>query len=288
MTRLCLLIFYVLLCGNLFSIRLPISNPKLTSTFGESRSDHFHNGIDFGGGEQSVYPFMKGKIIFYYDKKEFPFDNYMGPGNMVIVQHNYKYRSYYFHLKEGTINKKDFGVSETNILGKTGDTGHSMGIHLHFTIEKLNPPEVLNPLKFFKDFLNDKIKPTIQGFYIKIGQGETILVNSNIHIKKRAKLVLILKCFDLCKINGNRMGVYKIVCYINNEKFTNFQFDKLVHKYNTYYLPPNFLFGDVYYSKNEYILGEFIPDNGTYKVKIIVSDYWGNTSKIERNIIVKY
>lgn len=282
------IVFLCFLYDILFSIRLPIEHPKLTSTFGESRKDHFHNGIDFGGGEQKIYPIMKGKIIYYYDKKEFPFDNYMGPGNMIIVQHNYKYRSYYFHLKDGEINKKDFEVEEDTVLGKTGDTGHSRGVHLHLTVEKLKPLEVLNPLKFFKEFFTDKIKPTIEGFYVKIDDNEPVLVNGNIHIRERKKLLLILKCFDLYKFNTSKMGVYRIECNINNVKFTDFKFDKFVYKYNNYYLLPDFTFKDVYYSKNEYILGEFMPEPGIYNVKITVSDFWGNSTKIERNIIVKY
>lgn len=286
-----LIILIIFLCcfyNILFSVRLPLEHPKLTSTFGESRKDHFHNGIDFGGGEQKVYPMMDGKIIYYYDKKDFPFDNYMGPGNMVIVQHDYKYRTYYFHLKEGSINKKDLEVTEETVLGKTGNTGRSRGIHLHFTVEKLKPLEVLNPLKFFKEFLTDKLKPTIKGFYIKINDNEPVLVNGNIYIREKVKLLLILKCFDLYRINANRMGVYRIECYINDVKFTDFKFDKLIYKHNNYYLPQDFSFKDIYYSKNEYLLGEFIPEPGVYNIKIIVSDFWGNSTKIKRNIIVKY
>ncbi len=276
-----LLFMYVNLSGN----RLPLKNPKLTSTFGESRKDHFHNGIDFGG-EQNIYPFMDGKIIFYYDKKEFPFDNYMGPGNMVVIQHQNRYRSYYYHLKEGSVNKNEYNVKETNIIGETGDTGHSMGIHLHLTIENLQPLEVLNPLKFFKDFISDNETPVIEGLYFKIGDKEPISIKSRIQIEEGEKITLILRCFDIYQNIKNRMGVYRIETYLNNNPFVKLQFDKLQYKNGTYFLPPNLTFNEVYYSKYDYIIGEFKPEEGTNKIEIIVSDYFGNSAKLKKSFNV--
>lgn len=265
--------------------QLPLKRVKLTSSFGESRKDHFHNGIDFGGGEQDIYPVMDGNIVFYYDRAEFPFDNDMGSGNMVIVQHDDRYRSYYFHIKEGTVNKTHMAVTETNVLGRTGDTGHSYGIHLHFSMEELNPLNMVNPLKFFKDQMEDRIRPTINGYYVRINESQPVLINGNLRLKENSKIVMILKCFDLAAFSGNRMGVYRIETYVNDKLFSDIKFEKLLYRDNTYYLPPNLLFQDLYLSKDEYILGEFTPDEGSHKVKIKVSDYWGNESSIERDII---
>ena len=54
--------------------RVPIDENKIriTSTFGEFRTDHFHNGVDFGGSKMEIYPMADGEIVHYFDIAEDP------------------------------------------------------------------------------------------------------------------------------------------------------------------------------------------------------------------------
>ncbi len=276
----------LLLNYNISALRLPVKNPKLTSTFGESRKDHFHNGIDFGAGSQNIYPFMKGNIIFYYDKSEFPFDNYPGGGNFLIVDHKGKFRSYYLHCKDNSINKKIFTANETNIIAKTYDTGHSFGIHLHFQIEKMSPHEFINPLMFYKNILTDKVKPKINGVFLKVDYSDFLIqVGREIRLKPTSKIMLLLDTYDK---DGNKYKIapFSITVFINGDRTTYYKFDKLLINDNKYFLYPSYSFDDVYYDKY-YKIGEITSTEKEYKIRIIVSDLWGNRTETEKKLIIK-
>lgn len=280
------LIIILLLISTLFSVSLPVDRPRLTSTFGESRRDHFHNGVDYGGGEQNVKAIQDGKIIFYSDQEEFPFDNYYGSGNYAIIDHD-KTRSYYMHLKNNSINKTNYNIKEKGIIGRTSDTGHSYGIHLHFTIEKKQPIEILNPLTFFKDQFEDKVKPKINGFFIKIDDSKLIPVHNTYKVEEADEITLYLSTYDLIQNNNNKMGPYKITCYLNDEQFSQYLFDKLIVKNNYYYLVPNYSFQDIYHEKYIYILGKFPVKEKSYSIKVVVEDFLGNQAEIQRKIEIK-
>lgn len=271
---------------NLYSVTLPLKRIKLTSTFCENRRDHFHNGLDFGAGEQKVYSVQDGKIIFYYDRTEFPFGNYPGSGNYIIMDHS-ETRSYYMHLKDNSINKTNYNIKEGSYIGRTSDTGHSRGIHLHFGIEKIRPLEILNPLLFFKNYIKDKVRPRIERFYIKIDDSSLIPVFNTYQINEGRKITLYIKTYDMIKNNHNKMGIYKITCYVNNERFKEYILDKLIVKNNNYYLLPNITFDDFYYDKFTYIIGDFPIKEKRYEIKIVVEDFFGNSVKIKRYLVIR-
>ena len=69
------------------SFRWPVNNGTVTSTFCESRWDHFHDGMDMTSIDGKVYPVESGTLLFYWDKTLFPLDNYPGGGNYKILEH---------------------------------------------------------------------------------------------------------------------------------------------------------------------------------------------------------
>ncbi len=281
-----LIILNLMLSLNLTALRLPVKNAKLTSTFGESRKDHFHNGIDFGGGSQKIYPFMDGNIIFYYDRADFPFENYPGGGNFVIVDHQGKMRSYYLHCKDNSINKKDFTVTETNCIAVSYDTGHSYGIHLHFQIEKMSPHEFINPLIFYKEFLTDKTKPKINGVFIRENSSDKIIrIGKEARIQPTDSLTILLDAYDKVG-NKYKMAPFSITVFLNGDRTRYYKFDKLLINENKYYLYPSYSFTDIYYG-GYYKVAEFTPSAKEYDIKIIVEDLWGNRTETERKIIIK-
>ena len=108
MTKNILIISFLLfILSSILFGRVPIDENKIriTSTFGEFRTDHFHNGVDFGGSKIEIYPMADGEIVHYFDIAEDPTRQLYGVGNTIILEHPNGIRSYYYHIEDGTIEK---------------------------------------------------------------------------------------------------------------------------------------------------------------------------------------
>lgn len=112
----------------------PISSP-----FGE-RWGREHKGVDFAANHgDDVLASSDGKVIFSGFEESF--------GNLIIIEHENGFESYYAHMSERISFEGDF-VSKGQVIGKVGSTGKSTGPHLHFEIRKYN--EAQNPLEFIE------------------------------------------------------------------------------------------------------------------------------------------
>ncbi len=266
-----MIIFLIIIFGlsQLYAYHSPVKRKKLTSTFGEYRTEHFHNGVDFGGGEQKVYPFAKGEIIYYFNKTEFPFMQYPGPGNFVIVEHPGRLRTYYYHLKENTLNFTNYNVNENTILGITGNTGYSKGIHLHFTIDKNYGKEILNPLFFLGEELTDDVPPIIKNVYIDEKDNHySIWVKTWDYLDKKKKI---------------KAGIYKLTSYINERKLIEYKFTRLINR-NGYKLNGKYKFSQIYRDKYEYFAGSFLKKEVALPItiKVKVEDFYKNSTQKEK------
>lgn len=150
---------------------------KITSSFAEYRSTHFHGGIDIstnGQTGQNVFAVRDGYI---YRVRITP----NGYGKMLFIKHPDGYVSTYAHLqgfnatiaqlvreeqyKRGTyavditFEPNQIPVKKGDIVAYSGDTGVGPP-HLHFELrdENLNP---INPLLFDNFLPNDDIAPRI-------------------------------------------------------------------------------------------------------------------------------
>ena len=108
--------------------RLPLDTLIVTSPYGYridpfTRKRKMHSGMDFRASSDKVYAMMPGKVLKVgYDKVS---------GNYVTLQHGSITVSY-CHLSEVLKQKNDF-VAVGEVVGITGNTGHSTGEHLHLT-----------------------------------------------------------------------------------------------------------------------------------------------------------
>ncbi|MCL1864742.1 MAG: LysM peptidoglycan-binding domain-containing M23 family metallopeptidase [Spirochaetes bacterium] len=122
----------------------PLQYGKTTSGFGSrrdpfnSRRTEFHKGIDIGCRiGTNVCSARSGEVIFSgYEE---------GYGNLVIVEHEFGYRSYYGHLSKILVKNGD-PVKSGSLIALSGNTGRSTGPHLHFEIRKNG--KALNPNSF--------------------------------------------------------------------------------------------------------------------------------------------
>ena len=124
------------------SVSLPLKRIKVTSPFG-MRKDPFtgkrkmHNGIDLHARNDEVYAMFPGIVKKVgYDKRS---------GNYVTLQHG-DYTVSYCHLSKVTV-KENTPVLAGDVLGITGNTGRSLGEHLHLSVrlqgEYINPQLIL-------------------------------------------------------------------------------------------------------------------------------------------------
>lgn len=114
----------------------------LTSGFGPrtvNGKESYHNGCDFVGGDDKVastdyvIAFESGKVTKATNDVS---GKTPSEGNAVIIDHGNGIKTYYFHLKEGSVTvKKGDLISRGDVIGYMGNTGNSTGAHLHFGLK---------------------------------------------------------------------------------------------------------------------------------------------------------
>ncbi len=125
----------------------PIEYKGITSKFGKRihpilKTKDFHPGIDMKAKVGTpLYATADGIVEWAgYHKKS-------GFGHLIILDHNYGFRTSYGHLKKVIIKYGDF-VKKGDLIGYTGNSGLSSGPHLHYEIRFIN--RAVNPFYFVK------------------------------------------------------------------------------------------------------------------------------------------
>jgi PKD repeat protein len=101
-----------------------------------SHNDGFNNyalDIGIGGKSFNVLCPADGWIVESRDNGE------KGEGNFIIIKHNstsVDYYTWYLHLNERKKNISDGFVKKGELIGISGETGNSEGIHLHFMLSR--------------------------------------------------------------------------------------------------------------------------------------------------------
>ncbi len=125
----------------------PIKYNGITSKFGYRTHPtlnrrEFHRGSDMRAKiNTEVYATADGVVEYSgFHKKS-------GFGNLVILQHNYGFKTYFGHLNKVVIKSGNY-VRKGDLIAYTGNTGMSSGPHLHYEVRFIGRP--LNPFWFIK------------------------------------------------------------------------------------------------------------------------------------------
>lgn len=124
----------------------PVREGRTTSGFGtrrnpfNSRRMEFHKGIDIGVPiGTKIHASRSGRVVFSgYEE---------GYGKLVILEHEFGYRTYYGHLSRGLVKVGDL-IAPGQVIALSGNTGRSTGPHLHFEIRKNG--QSMNPFTYIK------------------------------------------------------------------------------------------------------------------------------------------
>ena len=116
---------------------------RITSPFGNRRGPftgriEFHSGIDLGNSHGStIYATADGTVSTAAYRG--------GYGNLVIIEHDYGFTTYYAHMSRIAV-KLWQKVEKGQVIGYVGSTGNSTGPHLHYEVRLRGTP--VNPRNY--------------------------------------------------------------------------------------------------------------------------------------------
>lgn len=158
-------------------------SPKVSGSFGELRSNHFHSGLDLTTKGKVGLPVYAADDGFVSRISVSPY----GFGKAVYIDHPSGYTTVYAHL-DGLVDKIDsvvtalqyqqesFRVNEYfdknqiqinrgEVVGFSGNSGSSGGPHLHFEVRETEGQRPIDPLAF-PNPVKDDVRPHIAGIKI--------------------------------------------------------------------------------------------------------------------------
>jgi murein DD-endopeptidase MepM/ murein hydrolase activator NlpD len=125
----------------------PVKYQGITSKYGyrihpTKHTKEFHRGSDLKAAmDTPVYATADGIVEWAgYHKSS-------GYGKLVILEHNYGFKSYFGHLNKIVVKSNKF-VKKGDLIAYTGNTGMSSGPHLHYEIKYIH--RTVNPYWFIK------------------------------------------------------------------------------------------------------------------------------------------
>ncbi len=236
----------------------PLEIPlKLSGTFGEFRPTHFHAGLDIktqGKEGFKVQAIKAGSIRRIRVATT-------GYGKCLYLQHSDGTTSVYAHLKkfapkieryikayqyekETFVTQKflplgEITIAQGEVIGYSGNTGGSLGPHLHFEIRDTKAETPLNPLQL-GFAIPDSIRPIVQGLYRYKKDNNGLSQKIQLPLERKNDSVYAadlqqlgglhafgIRLFDRQDLSYNRNGIYKAAVYVNGKQSFAYTFDKI-------------------------------------------------------------
>lgn len=175
-----------------------------------------HLGLDFGWNdgaynEQPIVAIEDGIVVGCVDGYGNTYPNQRIYGNYVIVKHSNEWWSLYGHLRKGISVSLGQKVYKGDTLGRMGNSGYSMGQHLHFELRKgANvKSNSINPIDYL--YVEDKniyVNPDSK-WYDKIryrSSSPVTPVERNPLVAQIEVALDILNCRDGASLGANKLG----------------------------------------------------------------------------------
>jgi hypothetical protein len=210
----------------LFSLDWPVAKRIITGTFGEDRGDHFHGGVDIGGGDQEVHPVLPGELVFRYDENDDYSSLPRGTGTTLVLHHEQNILSIYFHLQNGSLGPVRSRYAASDAAGRVGDSGRSEGPHLHFGVYDEETGASINPLTFLPP-LADTQAPVIRRLFLSVGDQRLPLQDGA--VVKSGKATVLADAYDLREDVRFSwpLAPYSVVLNLDGAQVSKITFDSL-------------------------------------------------------------
>lgn len=301
---------------------------SLAGNFGEPRPNHFHGGLDIKTQQEegkAVYAIGDGYVCRVSV-------NVGGMGNAVYVRHPEGYTSVYAHLQrfappiealvrkwqyqhqttdvDMTLCATDYPVAQGQLIALSGDTGASLGPHLHLEIHQTDNWNMMDPLDFMPELLEDSIAPkahAVMAYPVKgegrfCGQDEQqrfdfmgfAIVDS---LTAWGKVGFGLYAEDFMQGSDNRYGIRHTALYVDGEEVFSSDVDdipmsanKMVNVWGDY---DYYALNQQWFMRSFLLPGNKLPflkadRNGglvtfnqerDYQFTYVLCDFFGNQSK---------
>ncbi|MCH1911266.1 M23 family metallopeptidase [Leptospira noguchii] len=251
---------------------------KITSTFGESRGDHFHNGLDISSANEPVLAMADGKVLYSRYAEDHPFEDELGTGNSVWLDHGSGNFTAYYHLKDSRISKllKPDGIKTGDKIGVTGNSGHSSGAHLHFVVLRKYGLEILDPMKFLSP-IPDNSAPEISSLLVHVN-GKFTNINDGDNINLSKEFPFTISIVDAGEKKSQRRGITRVQYFLNGEVLRSADFSALQYSNSEWKNPDGFSFTNLYY-KDQYLIGNLNLKSGENTIKVVAWDFKGNVNE---------
>ncbi|WP_061247384.1 M23 family metallopeptidase [Leptospira noguchii] len=251
---------------------------KITSTFGESRGDHFHNGLDISSANEPVLAMADGRVLYSRYAEDHPFEDELGTGNSVWLDHGSGNFTAYYHLKDSRISKllKPDGIKAGDKIGVTGNSGHSSGAHLHFVVLRKYGLEILDPMKFLSP-IPDNSAPEISSLLIHVN-GKFTNINDGDNINLSKEFPFTISIVDAGEKKSQRRGITRVQYFLNGEVLRSADFSALQYSNSEWKNPDGFSFTNLYY-KDQYLIGNLNLKSGENTIKVVAWDFKGNVNE---------
>lgn len=238
--------------------RYPLAIPaKLNANFGEMRPNHFHMGLDLSTERRENLQILAAADGYVARIKIEP----GGFGRAIYLNHPNGLTTLYAHMNdfmpdlEQYVRKKQyeqeswmqeleipagkFPVKKGQFIGYSGNTGGSMGPHVHFEIRGTASEKCLNPL-LFGFSIPDNVPPALVRLAVYDRNQSTYEQSPSLHslVKKGGfyqpagtikvntdKVVLALQASDQMSGVPNPNGIFSVALFEGNKQLGGFAID---------------------------------------------------------------
>lgn len=255
-------------------IRTDMLSERITSVFGESRWDHFHNGVDIASYHEPARAMGDGQLLYSRYSSDDPFREEWGSGDTVWIDHGKGAYAAYYHLNPGR-KKLTEKIQKGQEIGVTGNTGHSSGGHLHFVLSLDYGKKIVNPFHYLPK-IEDETPPSIGGLSVHVGEGYSN-INSGDTINLSDAFLFSVQVTDSGVRKSQRWGVQSIQCFLNGKLIQESRFDSIEFIKGKWVNDDRISFPELFF-KDRYLVGNLALPSGEQTIQIVAKDFHGNSA----------